>query len=171
MIANKRRRAILTSGPIALAIADMTTCKPGEHKQLLVCRTFTGKIRFKDNLNQHILDHGWKGNYCLLETPETSLSGLRTRTVLRVDRSGPVAFPSSDLGISIGRNLPRLLWPKVCISRIPWHHYNEVHDVPGISKVGIWMHHKTQCNNLCAHLHRKNYHEIRFKLLLKEMTK
>jgi len=28
IIAKRRRSAIFTSGPIALAIADMTTCKP-----------------------------------------------------------------------------------------------------------------------------------------------
>ena len=62
------KRAILTSE--TLVIADMTTCQP---KHCLVCRTCTGKIRFKDNL-KHILNHGWKGNYCLIGTPETSLS-------------------------------------------------------------------------------------------------
>lgn len=43
----------------------------------------------------------------LLGTPETSLRGLRTLKVLRVERSGPVVFPSPDLGISIGRNLQK----------------------------------------------------------------
>ena len=40
-----------------------------------------------------------------LGTPETNLSGLRTRKVLSMERSGPAAFPSSDFGINIGRNL------------------------------------------------------------------
>ena len=29
MMAKRRRRAMLTRGPMALAIADMTTCRPG----------------------------------------------------------------------------------------------------------------------------------------------
>ena len=42
----------------------------------------------------------------LLGTPDTSLSGLSTLTVLSVDRSGPVALPVASLvGINIGRNL------------------------------------------------------------------
>ena len=40
-----------------------------------------------------------------LGTPDTSLSGRSTRKVLSMDRSGPAAFPSSDFGINIGRNL------------------------------------------------------------------
>ena len=41
----------------------------------------------------------------LLGTPDTSFRGLRTRKVLSMERSGPAAFPSSDFGINIGRNL------------------------------------------------------------------
>ena len=45
----------------------------------------------------------------ILGTPDTSLSGLRTRNVLNIARSGPAAFPSSDFGISIGKNLKNFL--------------------------------------------------------------
>ena len=41
-----------------------------------------------------------------LGTPDTSLSGLKTLTVLSMDRSGPDAFPVvSSVGINIGRYL------------------------------------------------------------------
>ena len=49
---------------------------------------------------------------------------------------------------------------------LPRYHHNEVHDVPGISEVGVWMHHETHCNYLRAHLNGKNAHEVRFEFLL-----
>ena len=56
------------------------------------------------------------------------------------------------------------------MTKIPRHHNNEVHDVPGVAKVGIRMQNEAHCNYLGAHLDGKNDHEIRFKFLLKQMT-
>ena len=52
----------------------------------------------------------------LLGTPDTSFRGLNTRNVRNMARSGPVAFPSSDFGINIGRNLGTGIEIKTLIS-------------------------------------------------------
>ena len=75
---------MLTRGPMALAMEDITTWRP--EKQIFFELHFILLV-------------------FLLGTPDTSLRGLRTLKVLSMDRSGPAAFPSSDFGINIGRNL------------------------------------------------------------------
>ena len=79
----------------------------------------------------------------LLGTPETSLRGLSTLNVLRVDKSS-LAPPSSVFGSSIGRNLGTraelaheyilLLYKEVMddLYHSPRHNYHEVHDVPRV---------------------------------------
>ena len=79
----------------------------------------------------------------LLGTPETSLRGLSTLNVLRVDKSS-LAPPSSVFGSSIGRNLVTsaelaheyilLLYKEVMddLYHSPRHNYHEVHDVPRV---------------------------------------
>ena len=77
---------MFTRGPMALAMEDMTTWRPAEREwwnDITLCRA----------------------GLVLLGTPDTSFRGLRTLKVLSMDRSGPAAFPSSDFGINIGRNL------------------------------------------------------------------
>ena len=81
----------------------------------------------------------------LLGTPETSLRGLSTLNVLRVDKSS-LAPPSSVFGSSIGRNLVTsaelaheyilLLYKEVMddLYHSPRHNYHEVHDVPRVSE-------------------------------------
>ena len=106
-----------------------------------------------------------------LGTPDTSFRGLSTLTVLRVDKSGPDAFPvCSSVGINIGKYLVTSCFQKsyyVNIHRsLPRHNHNKVHDVPGISEVRVRMEDEAHGHDLGAHLHGEDPEEVGLQLVL-----
>ena len=48
----------------------------------------------------------------------------------------------------------------------PWDHHDEIHDVPGVPEIGVRVEDETHGDNLGAHLHCEDSHEVRLEFLL-----